>query len=571
MANVIKTVLTYNLNGSTRDFNIPFEYLTRKFVAVTLLGRDRKPLVMNTDYRFATRTTISTTKAWGPADGYTQIEIRRNTSATERLVDFTDGSILRAYDLNVAQIQTMHIAEEARDLTADTIGVNNDGDLDARNRKIVNLANAVNDRDAVPFGQLKTMNQNSWQARNEAQGFRNEAQRFRNEAEQFKNQASTSASGAATSRNEALTYRNQAEQFKNNAASSSTSASNSATAASNSQTAALTSERNAATHESRARAEADRAKTEADKLGNWNALAGTIHEVSGQNVTFKNMVYANLGFGIRNSQSVWWKDQFRLENGNYADRYVRVHVWGAESRSNVMEWTDTHGWMMYIQRKTWGQQDVYFVVNGIANCKKLETDYVSNTGQYRTAFNYGGGWGDLTDNAALFNQLAGNQDGDTFYPVVSAKGRRSTGYPTKVSFGVHSMGRNTFHQAAIAIAGDNNTRAFFTFNINGTMSCGSIATNGNIKVGAATFGSNGDVNGTAWGGWLSDWCRNNTVNRIQMGAAQYAACWNNSGIDDGGGKVLTGAINGNRDAFIDGVKWRVMQFVRNNGTAYNIY
>lgn len=187
MANVIKTVLTYQLDGSNRDFNIPFEYLARKFVVVTIIGVERKVLTLNTDYRFATRTTISLTKAWGPADGYTIIELRRVTSTTDRLVDFTDGSILRAYDLNVAQIQTMHVAEEAHDLTADTIGVNDDGHLDARGRRIVNLANAVDDRDAVPFGQLKTMNQNSWQARNEALQFRNEAEGFRNEAEQFKN------------------------------------------------------------------------------------------------------------------------------------------------------------------------------------------------------------------------------------------------------------------------------------------------------------------------------------------------------------------------------------------------
>lgn len=199
MANVIKTVLTYQLDGSKRDFNIPFEYLARKFVVVTLIGVDRKVLTINTDYRFATRTTISLTKAWGPADGYTTIELRRVTSTTDRLVDFTDGSILRAYDLNVAQIQTMHVAEEAHDLTADTIGVNNDGHLDARGRRIVNLANAVDDRDAVPFGQLKTMNQNSWQARNEALQFRNEANEFRNEAEQFKNTSGQYAESARTS------------------------------------------------------------------------------------------------------------------------------------------------------------------------------------------------------------------------------------------------------------------------------------------------------------------------------------------------------------------------------------
>lgn len=215
MTNVIKTVLTYQLDGSTRDFNIPFEYLARKFVVVTLIGVDRKVLTINTDYRFATRTTISLTKAWGPADGYTTIELRRVTSTTDRLVDFTDGSILRAYDLNVAQIQTMHVAEEARDLTADTIGVNNDGHLDARGRRIVNLANAVDDHDAVPLGQLKVMDQSSWQARNEALQFRNEAETFRNQAEGFKNESGTNATNTYKWRNEAEGFRDEAEQFKN--------------------------------------------------------------------------------------------------------------------------------------------------------------------------------------------------------------------------------------------------------------------------------------------------------------------------------------------------------------------
>ncbi|WP_459625918.1 phage tail fiber domain-containing protein, partial [Enterobacter hormaechei] len=73
---------------------------------MTLIGVDRKELILNQDYRFATKTTISTTRALGPADGYNLIEIRRYTSATERLVDFTDGSILRAYDLNISQVQT---------------------------------------------------------------------------------------------------------------------------------------------------------------------------------------------------------------------------------------------------------------------------------------------------------------------------------------------------------------------------------------------------------------------------------------------------------------------------------
>lgn len=310
MANVIKTVLTYQLDGSTRDFNIPFEYLARKFVVVTLIGVDRKVLTLNTDYRFATRTTISLTKSWGTADGYTTIELRRVTSTTDRLVDFTDGSILRAYDLNVAQIQTMHVAEEARDLTADTIGVNNDGHLDARGRRIVNLANAVDDRDAVPFGQLKAMNQNSWQARNEALQFRNEAETFRNQTEGFKNESGTNATKTNQWRNEAEGFRDEAEQFKNTATQQATAAGNSAAAAHQSEVNAANSATASANSATLAEQQADRAELEADKLGNWNALAGTVQDVAGENVAW---------YGIHTAKEfrAFGADGFRLINGDY--------------------------------------------------------------------------------------------------------------------------------------------------------------------------------------------------------------------------------------------------------------
>lgn len=287
MANVIKTVLTYQLDGSNRDFNIPFEYLARKFVVVTLIGVDRKVLTINTDYRFATRTTISLTKAWGPADGYTTIELRRVTSTTDRLVDFTDGSILRAYDLNVAQIQTMHVAEEARDLTADTIGVNNDGHLDARGRRIVNLANAIDDRDAVPFGQLKTMNQNSWQARNEALQFRNEAETFRNQAEGFKNSASDSATSSNSAKDAAHQSNVEAYQHRLAAETAKTAAQQSNVESFIWSNKAKEHSESASVNAVKAEQQANRAKVEADKLGNWNALTETIDSVDGNNVTFK--------------------------------------------------------------------------------------------------------------------------------------------------------------------------------------------------------------------------------------------------------------------------------------------
>lgn len=167
-----KTIVVYPINGQT-EFTIPFEFLARKFVVVTLLGVDRLPLVINTDYRFVSVNRIQLLSPV-PA-GYPNIELRRLTSATDRLVDFHDGSILRAYDLNLAQIQTMHVAEEARDLTADNIGVNDNGDLDARNRKIVNLADGTENNDAVNLGQLRQFDTSTANNADRAEAAKNRA------------------------------------------------------------------------------------------------------------------------------------------------------------------------------------------------------------------------------------------------------------------------------------------------------------------------------------------------------------------------------------------------------------
>lgn len=145
------TVTTIELTGQT-EFNIPFEYLTRKFVIVTLLGVDRKILTLNTDYRFVSKTRISLANPT-PA-GYDKIELRRVTSTKERLVDFHDGSILRATELNTAQLQTLHVAEEARDwTTSDGMGLDDNFNYNARNRRITNLAEGVDTTDAVNLGQ----------------------------------------------------------------------------------------------------------------------------------------------------------------------------------------------------------------------------------------------------------------------------------------------------------------------------------------------------------------------------------------------------------------------------------
>ncbi len=155
----ITTIYTYPLNGTQREFNVPFEYLARRFVAITLIGQNRKELVLGTDFRFISKTIVQTTVAWGAASGYERVEIRRNTSATDRLIDFADGSILRASELNISQIQTLHVAEEARNMVADTIAENADGGLDARGRRMVNVADPVDPYDAMNLKKARALDE----------------------------------------------------------------------------------------------------------------------------------------------------------------------------------------------------------------------------------------------------------------------------------------------------------------------------------------------------------------------------------------------------------------------------
>lgn len=313
MATVPKTVKTYALTGALKDFPITFEYLARKFVAVTLIGTTRKDLVLNVDYRFSTPTTITTIRSsgWGVADGFDLIEIRRLTSATDRLVDFADGSILRALDLNTSQIQSLHIAEEARDLTADTIGVNSDGDLDARGKRIANLGDAINPGDAVTLRQEQAWGASALNQANASATSAAASQASRLASEVAKTGAQTAQAAAEAARNLSQDWSSKAEDSvvssglyssyhysrksaaqvtlaatqATNAAASATASANSATASAGSASAAATSKTGA---DSAAAAANTSKLAAAVSEANAQAWAGTVGmpPASGQALKF---------------------------------------------------------------------------------------------------------------------------------------------------------------------------------------------------------------------------------------------------------------------------------------------
>ncbi|WPK33030.1 non-contractile tail fiber protein [Escherichia phage AV103] len=498
MANVIKTVLTYPLDGSNRDFNIPFEYLARKFVVVTLIGVDRKVLTLNTDYRFATRTTISLTKSWGPADGYTTIELRRVTSTTDRLVDFTDGSILRAYDLNVAQIQTMHVAEEARDLTADTIGVNNDGHLDARGRRIVNLANAVDDRDAVPLGQLKTMNQSSWQARNEALQFRNEAETFRNQADGFKTESGTNAANTKQWRDEAYGFRNEAEQFKNTAGQYATSAGNSATAARQSEVNAGNSATASADSAASSKQQADRAKQEADKLGNMNAFAGAVDSVQGDTVFWRGGGYWVGGpvYGLQTNHAF----RFRMglwEEGDFLKSDLAIdRPDGIGFIEYAADKTEQHRHQIRLNQLT--------IAGGVLESDADDRIAHAFADQYNTK-------------APFFQQIR-VQSTSSYHPIIKQRTYQSGRWAGCWSIGTLLNGAHpSFH---IHMKDEGAGDKLWSFNTNGDFHVpGEIwADGGRVVVRNGSFDPNGRVWGIAYdSGYLDDWIRRYFIGDVYLG------------------------------------------------------
>lgn len=169
------TIAIYTGDGTTTDFTVPFDYLAKKFVKVSvglteLEGGDYGDA--SKDFYFLDKTTV---RLRTPPQAGAEVTIRRYTSATDRIVSFKDASILKASDLDTASIQTIHIAEEGRDVINDALIVDKYGNWDAKGHRIVNVGDAVNDGDAVNLKLYKADSMGAYQSRVEAEKARDRA------------------------------------------------------------------------------------------------------------------------------------------------------------------------------------------------------------------------------------------------------------------------------------------------------------------------------------------------------------------------------------------------------------
>lgn len=169
------TIAFYTGDGATTDFTVPFDYLAKKFVRVSLgvtilKGGDYGDT--SKDYYFLDKTKV---RLKVPPQVGEVLTIRRYTSATDRVVSFKDASVLKATDLDVSAVQTIHIAEEARDIINDVLIKDKEGNWDAKGNRIVNVGDAVSDGDAVNLKLYKEDAKGAYQSRVEAEKARDRA------------------------------------------------------------------------------------------------------------------------------------------------------------------------------------------------------------------------------------------------------------------------------------------------------------------------------------------------------------------------------------------------------------
>ena len=236
----LATSITYTADGSQTNFSIPFDYLRPSFVHVSVNDAE-----VSEGFTISNRMVMFDS---APAKDAV-VHIYRNTPTT-RLVSWADASILKAIDMTIAEVQQLHILEEANDWskTHSIVFDEERGVWQGRNYRVSNVSDPTEAQDVVTKNYLENTEDSFVQRMNaiktQTEQFANTAGNSKDSAYKSAQSASVSAASAAESAKLAEGYKNIAETAKSDAslyaANAKTSADNAGASKEAAQSAATT-------------------------------------------------------------------------------------------------------------------------------------------------------------------------------------------------------------------------------------------------------------------------------------------------------------------------------------------
>ena len=207
--------ITYTADGSQTNFSIPFDYLRPSFVHVAVNDAE-----VYEGFTVSNRGNMFDT---APAKD-ALVEIYRKTP-TSRLVSWADASILKATDMTIAEVQQLHILEEASDWskTNSIVLDEESGAWQGRKCRVSNVADPKDAQDVVTKHYLENTEDSFVQRMN---AIKTQTEQFATTAGNSKDNAYNSAQSAGTSATNAKNSADSASTSKEAAQSAATTASN---------------------------------------------------------------------------------------------------------------------------------------------------------------------------------------------------------------------------------------------------------------------------------------------------------------------------------------------------------